>query len=175
MGIDSRRDRLKIDLPEDSPLRGLAGRPTLVVLLRSFGCTFCREAMADVSAIKHAIHDAGANIAFVHAASSIDAAPWFAKYGLDDVMTISDPDRAHYKAFGLGQASAAALIAPAVWARGAVCALSHGFGVQTSAMLRQLPGVFLVQGDRILNEYRHRSNADRPDYLALVRTLPRQR
>ena len=52
----------------DSPLRGLAGRPTLVVLLRSFGCTFCREAMADVAAAKHAIHDAGANIAFVHGA-----------------------------------------------------------------------------------------------------------
>ena len=58
-----------IDLPADSPLRGLAGRPTLVVLLRSFGCTFCREAMADVAAVKDAIHDAGANIAFVHGAS----------------------------------------------------------------------------------------------------------
>ena len=175
MGVDRSYYCVKLDLPQDSPLRGLAGRPTLVVLLRSFGCTFCREAMADVSAIKHDIRDAGANIAFVHGASSIEAAPWFAKYGLDDVMTISDPDLAHYKAFGLGRASAAALISPAVWARGAVCALSHGFGVQTSAMLRQLPGVFLVQGDRILNEYRHRSNADRPDYLALVRTQPQQR
>jgi hypothetical protein len=54
----------------DSPLRGLAGRPALVVLLRSFGCTFCREAMADVAAAKHAIHDAGANVAFVHGAST---------------------------------------------------------------------------------------------------------
>jgi hypothetical protein len=164
-----------IALPPDSPLRGLADRPTLVVLLRSFGCTFCREAMADVAAIKHDIRNAGANIAFVHGASPIEAAPWFAKYHLDDVMTISDPELAHYKAFGLGRAGAAALIAPAVWARGALCALSHGFGVQRPAMLRQLPGVFLVQGDRVLNEYRHRSNADRPDYLALVRGLPGRR
>ena len=38
-------------LPADSPLRGdWPDRPTLVVLLRSFGCTFCREAMADVAA-----------------------------------------------------------------------------------------------------------------------------
>ena len=166
---------MNLDLPADSPLRGLAGRPTLVVLLRSFGCTFCREAMADVAAVKHEIHDAGANIAFVHSASSIEAAPWFRKYGLDDVMTISDPELAHYQAFGLGKVSPAALISPAVWARGAVSALSHGFGAQPPAMLRQLPGVFLVQGDRILNEYRHKSNADRPDYLALVRSLPRQR
>jgi peroxiredoxin len=159
-----------ISLPADSPLRGLAGRPTLVVLLRSFGCTFCREAMADVAAARDAIHEAGANIAFVHGASPIEAAPWFAKYGLNDVMTVSDPDREHYKAFGLGTASTAVLVAPKVLARGAVCALSHGFGMQSPEMLRQLPGVFVVQGDRILAEYRHRTGADRPDYVALVRS-----
>ncbi|HEX6164598.1 MAG TPA: SelL-related redox protein [Vicinamibacterales bacterium] len=175
MGVDGSRDRVNLDLPPDSPLRGLAGRPTLVVLLRSFGCTFCREAMADVAAIKHDIHEAGANIAFVHAASSTEAAPWFRKFGLDDVLTISDPELAHYKAFGLGKVNTAALFSPAVWARGAMSALSHGFGAQPPAMLRQLPGVFVVQGDRILSEYRHRSNADRPDYLALVRSAAAQR
>jgi hypothetical protein len=160
-----------IALPADSPLRGLAGRPTLVVLLRSFGCTFCREAMADVAAVKDAIHDAGANIAFVHGASSIEASPWFTKYGLNDVMTVSDPERAHYKAFGLNQVSVTSLVSPISWARGAVCALSHGFGGQTFDMMKQLPGVFLVQQERILAEYRHRSPCDRPDYVALVRSV----
>ena len=158
-----------ISLPAGSPLRGLADQPTLVVLLRSLGCTFCREAMADVASLKHAIHDAGAGIAFVHGASAIDAAPWFAKYGLDDVMAISDPALVHYAAFGLGRTSAVALVDPAVWTRGAVCALSHGFGPQSAAMIRQLPGVFIVQRDRVLAEFRHRSPADRPDYLSLVR------
>jgi hypothetical protein len=55
-----------------------------------------------------------------------------------------------------------------------VCALSHGFGCQTAAMMRQLPGVFLVQRDRILAEYRHRSPADRPDYVAR-RSAPQTR
>ena len=56
--------------PADSPLRSLdSDRPTLVVLLRSFGCTFCREAMADVAAAKHAIPMPGAQVAFVHGAS----------------------------------------------------------------------------------------------------------
>jgi hypothetical protein len=171
VGGNRSRDRVTLDLPADSPLRGLAGRPTLVVLLRSFGCTFCREAMADVAAAKHAIHDAGANIAFVHGASSIEAAPWFTKYGLDDVMAISDPELAHYKAFGLSQLPVTSLVDPKAWARGAVCALSHGFGSQSFEMMKQLPGVFLVQQDRVLSEYRHRSPADRPDYLALVRSL----
>jgi len=160
---------MDIDLPADSPLRQLADRPTLVVLLRSFGCTFCREAMADVAAAKAGIRSAGAAVAFVHGATPAEAAPWFHKFGLDDVVKISDPDRAHYRAFGLGRTSLGALIDPKVWARGAACALSHGFGGQTPAMMRQLPGVFLVQGDRVIAAYRHTSPADRPDYLALVR------
>lgn len=161
---------MNVALPADSPLRQLdATRPTLVVLLRSFGCTFCREAMADVAAVKASIAPT-AHIAFVHGASPSEAAPWFHKFGLDDVVQISDPDLAHYRAFGLGRTTAAALVDPAVWTRGAVCALSHGFGMQTPQMMRQLPGVFLVQQDRLLAEYRHRSPADRPDYLALVRS-----
>jgi hypothetical protein len=157
-----------LDLPADSPLRGVAA-PTLVVLLRSFGCTFCREAMADVAAAKAAIRDAGAAIAFVHGASPDEARPWFEKYGLQDVVTISDPALAHYRAFGLGRTEATAIIDPMVWTRGAVCALSHGFGSQTYQMLRQLPGVFVVQENEVLAEFRHRSPADRPDYVALVR------
>jgi hypothetical protein len=31
--------------------------------------------------------------------------------------------------------------------------------------------VFVVQGNAILAEYRHRSPADRPDYAALVRSI----
>ena len=126
--------------------------------------------MADVASIKHAVHDAGANIAFVHGASSIEAAPWFAKYGLDDVMAVSDPALEHYAAFGLGRTGAAALVDPTVWARGAVCAFSHGFGAQTAEMMRQLPGVFVLRRDRVVAEFRHRSPADRPDYLSLVRS-----
>jgi hypothetical protein len=160
---------IDIDLPAGSPLRQLADRPTLVILLRSFGCTFCREAMADVAAAKQSIRDAGAQVAFVHGATPQEAAPWFHKFNLDDVVTISDPDLAHYRAFGLGRTSAGALVDPRVWTRGAVCAISYGFGAQTSTMMRQLPGVFLVQGDRVISAYRHRSPADRPDYLALVR------
>jgi len=178
MGGHSSRDGVTfrpgqvVELPVDSPLHDLtADRPALVVFLRSFGCTFCREAMADVAAAKASIRAAGATIAFVHGASASEAAPWFEKYGLDDVAQVSDPGLAHYRAFGLGRTSGKALVDPKVWTRGAVCAISHGFGGQTTEMMRQLPGVFLVQQDRVLAEYRHRSPADRPDYVALVRTV----
>jgi hypothetical protein len=159
-----------IAIPADSPLRALGDGPALVIFLRSFGCTFCREAMADVAAVQASIRAAGARIAFVHGASAPEAAPWFQKYGLEDVVQISDPGLDHYRAFGLGRTPVQALVDPKVWTRGTVCAWSHGFGAQSAEMMRQLPGVFLVQQGRVLAEYRHRSPADRPDYVALVRS-----
>jgi peroxiredoxin len=172
VGRHGRRDRvIRIDYPHKSPLEALASEsPALVVFLRSFGCTFCREAMADVAAARSELRATGANVVFVHGGSPEEAAPWFTKYGLGDVSIVSDPSLAHYQAFGLGRTDATALVNPKVWTRGAVCALSHGFGGQTVEMMRQLPGVFVVQGDRILAEYRHRSPADRPDYVSLVRS-----
>ena len=124
--------------------------------------------MADVAAAKSNIRSAGAHIAFVHGGTRAEAAPWFSKYGLGDVTVISDPELAHYRAFGLGRTTVQSLITPQVWTRGAVCALAHGFGPQTVEMLRQLPGVFVIQNGAILQEFRHRSPADRPDYLSLV-------
>jgi hypothetical protein len=156
--------RYGVTLPLDD------SKPTLLIFLRSFGCTFCREALADVAAVRHAINEAGANIAFVHSEPAVEADPWFEKYGLQDVVRISDPTLAHYRAFGLDRTKATSLVDPLVWVRGASSAWSHGFGAQTVEMMRRAPGVFLVQGDRILSEFRHRSPADRPDYLAIVRS-----
>ena len=121
-----------------------------------------------MAAIKDPIRDAGADIAFVHSESAAEAEPWFAKYGLTDVLHISDPTLDHYRAFGLGRTKATSLVDPQVWTRGAASALSHGFGVQNTEMMRRQPGVFVVHGSRVLSEYRHRTPADRPDYLSLV-------
>jgi len=158
-----------LELPANSPLRDLQDSAVLVVLLRSFGCTFCREAMADVAAARPQLEAAGVRIAFVHGAPADEAEPWFAKYRLHDVVRVSDPGLEHYRTFSLGRTGVQVLADPAVWARGAVCALSHGFGTQSAGLMRQLPGVFVVQGNAILEEYRHRSPSDRPDYLALTR------
>lgn len=160
---------MAIALPADSPLGPLAASsPTLIVLLRSFNCTFCREALADVAAVKREIAAAGVQVAFVHTESAAEAEPWFAKYGLQDVVHISDPARAHYRAFGLEQTKATAMVDPSVWVRGAACAIEHGFGVQDYEMMRRQPGVFLIKGDRVLAEFRHRTPADRPDYVTLA-------
>lgn len=159
-----------INLPVGSPLRALQDRPALVVFLRSFGCTFCREVIADVAAARAAIEATGASIVFVHSASRNEAASWFAKYGLSGVLQISDPGLEHYDSFGLGRTGLRSLADPRVWVRGAACALSHGFGWQPAEMMRRLPGVFVVQGGGVLASFRPQSPADRPDYVRLVRS-----
>lgn len=171
MGGVGRGHGVRLDLPAASPLRAVAAQsPALVVFLRSFGCTFCREALADVSRVQQQIRDAGAAIVFVHPSGAEEASGWLAKYGLNSVTAISDPHLEHYKAFGLGRTAGTSLVDPRVWIRGAASALSHGFGVQTYDMMRQLPGVFIVQGGEVVAEYRHSSPANRPDYLSLLQS-----
>jgi AhpC/TSA family protein len=155
-------------LPSGSPLYALTDKPALVVFLRSFGCTFCREAIADVAAARAEIEAAGASIVFVHSGTHAEAEAWFSKYGLSGAAQISDPGLDHYAAFGLGRTELLGLFDPQVWVRGASCARSHGFGPQSPTMMRQLPGAFVVQGGGVLASYRHGSPADRPDYLRLV-------
>ena len=118
--------------------------------------------------MRGAIDATGTPVAFVHAVRAEEADPWFARAGLADVPRVSDPALRHYRAFDLATTGASALLAPALWVRGAVCASRHGFGIQPPNLLRQLSGVFVVCGTGILAEFRHRSPADRPDYLGLI-------
>ncbi len=111
----------------------------------------------------------GTPVAFVHGVSDEDAEPWFAQAGLADLPRVSDPNLQHYRAFGLGTAGLASLLSPALLARGAVCALRHGAGPQPAHLRAQLPGVFLLHGNRVLRAYRHQQASDRPDYVALAR------
>jgi hypothetical protein len=107
-------------------------------------------------------------VAFVYGTTPEEADPWFRRAGLADVSRVSDPDLAHYAAFGLQATSAAELLNPKIWVRGAACAVRHGFGPQPGSLIRQLPGAFVVHGRRVLAEFRHTSPADRPGYLGLI-------
>ena len=107
-------------------------------------------------------------MAFVHGTTAGEADPWFARAGLQTVPRVSDPDLRHYEAFGLATTRVGDLLNPQLWFRGAACAARHGFGAQPGNLIRQLPGVFVVHGSRVLAEFRHKSPADRPDYLGLI-------
>lgn len=153
-----------------TPLDELSRRtPLLVVFLRHAGCTFCREALADLSRQRAQIASAGATITLVHMdANDADAARYFGGYGLSDVPRVSDPDCRLYRAFGLVRGSWWQLFGLPVWWPGLKAILSgHSIGRMVGDGF-QMPGAFLVERGQITRAYRHAFSADRPDYCELA-------
>ena len=146
-------------------------RPALLVFLRHFGCAFCRQALEDVANSRSEIEAHGVKPVFVHLGSPERAKPYFDYYHLSDVERVSNPDGSLYRepAFELARVNVFQLFRPAVWvgwARGAL--RRHGLGwVKEDGF--QMPGVFLLRDRAIARAYRHRTIADRPNYLALAR------
>ncbi len=144
-------------------------RLVLVVFLRHAGCTFCREALSDLSRQRRAIEEAGAQLALVHMSEPLAATLRFADYGLEDVHRFRDPDCVMYRAFGLRRGRFSELLGPVVWWRGIVAGLWRGHGIgRLEGDGFRMPGVFLLHRGRILAEYRAVTAADRPRYVDLV-------
>ena len=147
-----------LDLPADSPLhaldRAIAARWS--IFLRSFGCTFCREAMADVARLRTRIRARQATqVAFVHCGLRAEAdAVVLERTACGDVPRISDPDAGALSR--LRSRDSIALRAwshPRVWGRGARTARCRTASARRVQHVRQLPGVFLVERRRVLAEY----------------------
>lgn len=159
-----RKTNMAVSLDELSRLS-----PVLLVFLRHMGCTFCREALADLAAMRRRIEAEGARLVLVHMSGEESASRFFARYGLDDVQSISDPDRTLYRAFGLPRGRFGDVLGPKVWWRGFQAGVlgRHGVGPLMGDGF-QMPGVFLLFHGEVIRSYRHQSAADRPDYLSLV-------
>lgn len=143
-------------------------QPVLVVLLRHSGCTFCREALADVGAARQQIEAAGTRVVLIHQ-SADDPVELLNRHGLSDLHRFRDPYRRLYEHFGLPQGKVSQLLGPAVWWRGFRAFLAgHHLGARDGDAFR-MPGVFLLSRGRVVREFRHATAAVRPDYLALAR------
>lgn len=144
-------------------------RPVLLVFLRHAGCTFCREALADLALQRRDVEAAGATIVLAHMGEPEFGRDFFQKYGLDDLHQISDPGCGLYRAFGLPKGNLWMLFGPKVWVRGFDAGVinRHGVGRLVGDGF-QMPGLFMIFHGQILRSYRHQSAADRPDYVRFV-------
>jgi peroxiredoxin len=139
----------------------------MLVFLRHFGCAFCREALDDFSQIKDPLCSRNIKLVFVHMAEEDLGDQYLEEYGLKDEEHISDPDMSLYEYFGLQQGSFRELFGLKVWTR----ALSVKQNTDTKGNLgnmKQMPGVFMLQGGKIVSSFIHKSAGDRPDYLAIA-------
>ncbi|MGH9347866.1 MAG: SelL-related redox protein [Vicinamibacterales bacterium] len=145
-----------------------ADRPVLLVCLRHLGCAFSREALADLQAQRAAIDASGARLVIAHLEPPSAAEPLLRRYGLADVPTISDPTARVYESCGLERGSAGQIVGPRVLWRWLTAAIVERRGAGwTGADVRRMPGAFLIRQGRIVRAFRHRTTADRPDYVSL--------
>jgi peroxiredoxin len=145
-----------------------AGRPVLLVFLRHFGCTFCREAVDEISKKRGALEAAGTRIAFVHLGTEEKANAFFTPYGLQDAPRFADPEGKLYEAFGLARAEWRQYLNQESILRMLVAWLNGNFVGLPAGDVQRMPGAFLVRDGEIRKSFRHKLVSDRPDYLALA-------
>lgn len=149
-------------------------KPILLVFLRFFGCSFCREAISDIAKRRKKLERQGFGIVFVHMAPDpLTAEKFFKKYKLYPVDHIPDPDKTFYQAFGLNKGAPQQIFSFMNFLRGFQAAVVEGHGAAgPSPDLGdgfQMPGVFVLHKGQILKSYIHQNAYDRPDYEEICR------
>jgi hypothetical protein len=145
--------------------------PVLLVFLRHFGCSFCRQAISDVAELKPELDKRGVRPVFVHLGTPERAKPFFDYYGIGDVERVSDPGATIYRnpVFAIPRIHPAlTLLQPSVWIgwlKGPI--FKHGIGMIKEDG-EQMQGIFFLKGPKIVREFRYETIADEPNYLKLV-------
>jgi hypothetical protein len=162
-GYCAESGRSLLELTEESPV--------LLLFLRHFGCSFCRETLDRVSQIRSNLEAKGVRPVFVHLGTPDRAKPYFDYYGLSDIERVSNSDASLYQnpVFGLGKTNPFShFFRPTVvkaWVTGAI--RSYGIGMIKEDG-EQMPGVFYLRDGKIARFYRYRTIADQVDYLAMI-------
>jgi peroxiredoxin len=142
--------------------------PVLLILLRHFGCTFCRRELADLAARRDQLAAEGVTPIVVHQSSPQRGDEVLASYGLNGVAHVSDPDKQLYRALGLRRGRLGQLLGPRVWRRGAKAFFAgHGIGKLEGDGF-QMPGTFRIEHGRVTAAFTPSSPADAPDLAALA-------
>lgn len=160
------RDRSLADMAEE--------KPVLVVFLRFFGCSFCREAISDIAKLRKKLEKQGFGIVFVHMAADPQVAEkFFKRYKLYPVDHIPDPEKSFYHAFGLIKGAPQQIFSFMNFLRGFQAAVLEGHGASPPSPELgdgfQMPGVFVLHKGQILKSFVHQNAYDRPDYEEICR------
>ena len=141
----------------------------LIVCLRHAGCTYCREALDDLSKQWTAIQAARVRPIVVQMGTVEQGESLVRKYGLDEIDHVSDPERRVYRGLELRLGTLSQLFGVRNFWRALVggTVFRFGFGRFVGNGL-QMPGAFLVRDGRIVQAFRHESPSDRPDYAGMA-------
>jgi peroxiredoxin len=146
-------------------------KPIMLLFLRHFGCTFCRETLQN---LKHNYLSISQHceVVIVHMSEEKVANQYFETYGLTNVKHVSDRDCELYEAFSLYRGNFNQLFGPKVWIRGFIAGIIKGNGIgKLQGDGFRMPGVFILQNNKIIDSYYYSSAADRPVLLKMAENL----
>ena len=152
-----------VNLVPGSLREQLGEKPTLLVFLRFFGCTFCRETISDLRAAAESDPTYPSVLFFFQGTSREGRA--FLRHYWPEARAVSDPELRFYEAFGVARGSFLQMLGPSVlWAKRRANAKGHHNGERGAADIWRMPGLFVVAGDRVLWRHEFRHAADHPDF-----------
>lgn len=145
-------------------------QPVMLVFLRHFGCTFCKEALYNIKKYRTQIEEQGTKIILVNMQEESKCMKELAKFNLQDIEFIGDPESLLYKAFKLRRGTFSELYGLKVLMRGVYLRIAKAVKTTTSngADVYQMPGIFVIYNGAIIKQFIHESAADNPPYVKLA-------
>jgi len=133
----------------------------LLIFIRHFGCTFCRETVSEIAKLDTSIKGKNLTPVFIHMSDPSHADEFFARYYDHPVLHISDPSRVLYRSLGLARGNLVQLFGPKVVVRGFWAGFfkGHGLGPFEGDFL-QLGGYFVLSKGQVVFEHKTRGAAD---------------
>lgn len=154
-----------INLKSDTFRGNLGSHQTLLVLLRHFGCLFCREMVADLKEISSK-PGSPETILFFYQGTVAEGREFFAEHW-PSAQAIADGTLKFYKSLGIPKASLGQLANPAVWRQGMkALAKGHRPGIPQGNVL-QMPGLLLVENETIVWRHDFEHMGDHPNFRSL--------
>ena len=138
----------------------------LLVFLRHLGCIFCRQTLAELRAASEELPDYPEVLLFFQG-SPTQARAQMRSYW-PNARVIADPEREFYALFGLERSTLRQSfgLGP-LRARQRARAKGHTQG-SAEGDVWQMPGTFLVRGERVLWSHEYRHAGDLPDFRGIA-------
>ena len=136
--------------------------PTVLVFLRYFGCTFCRETVDDLRQRTERDPSYPPAIFFFQGTPREGRA--FLRTYWPKARAISDPELKCYDVFGVGRGNLWQTLGPGVLASKRRANQKGHHNGERSGDIWRMPGLFVVQGDRVLWQQRFKHAAEYPDF-----------
>jgi peroxiredoxin len=137
--------------------------PVLLVFLRHFGCSFCKEALQKLEENKE--KRIGKRLILIHMSTEDKAMTYFRNYDLGNFEQISDPDHVLYRSFELGRAQFNKVFGLAEWQRGIYAAFKGHFPGLPEGDGFRMPGAFLIDKGKVVSRWKAK-RASEPMQLA---------